>query len=237
MQPRSYYSVSGAVLTFTTAPPNTSIVEVTTLGGSVTGQTANANYVNFAGNVVNSSQPNITSVGTLTSLTAVLPQVSNVANASGIVTYNPSNNQLSYGPQSWFRGGLSGSITPTTSADYVILWNSNSDPINMYNSGNGHIVPGITGWYMVTLRLTLASNSSGATGQINSQIRVNGNQQLFSQCTSNQAQYNGFTLMNTGMVYLSSITDYITTTVYVTTSGQQVLGGISSSLVIQWVSN
>ena len=237
MQPRSYYSVSGSSLTFTTAPPATSIVEVTTLGGSVTGQTANANYANFAGNVVNSAQPNITSVGTLTSLNAVLPQVSNVTNASGIVTYNPSNNQLSYGPQSWFQGGLSSAITPTTSTDYVILWNNNNDPIGMGNTSTGHVVPGRTGWYMVTLRLTLSTNGSGATGQVNSQIRVNSTQELFSQCTSNHAQYNGFTFMNTGMVYLSSITDYITTTVYVTTSGQQISGGSSSSLVIQWISN
>ena len=237
MQPRSYYSVSGSSLTFTTAPPAASIVEITILGGSVTGQTANANYANFAGNVVNSAQPNITSVGTLTSLNAVLPQVSNVTNASGIVTYNPSNNQLSYGPQSWFQGGLSSAITPTTSTDYVILWNNNNDPIGMGNTSTGHVVPGRTGWYMVTLRLTLSTNGSGATGQVNSQIRVNNAQELFSQCTSNHAQYNGFTFMNTGMVYLSSITDYITTTVYVTTSGQQISGGSSSSLVVQWISN
>jgi len=32
MQPKSSYSVSGAILTFSTAPPNTSLIEVTTLG-------------------------------------------------------------------------------------------------------------------------------------------------------------------------------------------------------------
>lgn len=37
-------------------------------GANVTGVVANANYAAYAGNVVNASQPNITSVGTLTSL-------------------------------------------------------------------------------------------------------------------------------------------------------------------------
>lgn len=37
-------------------------------GANVTGTVANANYAAYAGNVVNASQPNITSVGTLTSL-------------------------------------------------------------------------------------------------------------------------------------------------------------------------
>jgi hypothetical protein len=32
MQPKSSYSVSGAILTFSSAPPNGSLVEVTTLG-------------------------------------------------------------------------------------------------------------------------------------------------------------------------------------------------------------
>jgi len=48
---------------------------------------ANANYANFAGNVTNSAQPNITSVGNLPYL-----QVSNSANADGVITQLGSNN-------------------------------------------------------------------------------------------------------------------------------------------------
>jgi len=61
MQPRSYYSISNANITFSTAPPNTAPVEVTTLGGNIS-------LIGTATTVINSNQPNITQVGTLTTL-------------------------------------------------------------------------------------------------------------------------------------------------------------------------
>jgi hypothetical protein len=48
---------------------------------------ANANYANFAGDVVNSAQPNITSVGNLPYL-----QVSNSANSTGVIRQTSSGN-------------------------------------------------------------------------------------------------------------------------------------------------
>jgi hypothetical protein len=70
MQPRSYYSISNANITFSTAPPDTAPVEVTTLGGNIS-------LIGAASTVINSIQSNITQVGTLTSL-----------NVSGNVTAN-----------------------------------------------------------------------------------------------------------------------------------------------------
>jgi hypothetical protein len=55
-----------------TVPGNVSASYFIGNGSQLTGiGNGNANYANFAGNVINSSQPNITSVGNLTSLTVV----------------------------------------------------------------------------------------------------------------------------------------------------------------------
>lgn len=54
--------------TFNEVSGNVAIPGNLILGGILVGSIANANYANFAGNVVDSAQPNITSVGTLTSL-------------------------------------------------------------------------------------------------------------------------------------------------------------------------
>jgi hypothetical protein len=75
---RSDYSITGNVVTFTSAPANGAVIEITTVGmnlaytsiptvsgTNVTGQVANALV---AGTVYTNAQPNITSVGTLTSL-------------------------------------------------------------------------------------------------------------------------------------------------------------------------
>jgi hypothetical protein len=42
LQPKSSYTVSGNVLTFSSAPPNTAIIEVTTFGGSVVSSSGNS---------------------------------------------------------------------------------------------------------------------------------------------------------------------------------------------------
>lgn len=56
-------------------------------GGNVS-NVANANYANFAGTIVNSSQPNITSVGTLTSLSVSGNITSGNANLGNLVIAN-----------------------------------------------------------------------------------------------------------------------------------------------------
>lgn len=61
-QPRSSYTISGSDIIFSSPPPNQAIIEITILGGSAT-------LVGTATTVTSNYQPNITSVGTLTSLT------------------------------------------------------------------------------------------------------------------------------------------------------------------------
>jgi len=63
VQPRNYYSITGSTLEFGTAPPANTPVEISIFGGS-------ASPIGLASSVTNSAQPNITSVGTLLSLTS-----------------------------------------------------------------------------------------------------------------------------------------------------------------------
>jgi hypothetical protein len=61
-------------------------------GANVSGTVANANYAAYAGNVVNASQSNITSVGTLTSLSVT----SNITSISGNILAGNIGNSSSY---------------------------------------------------------------------------------------------------------------------------------------------
>lgn len=81
---------------------------------SNTANTSNtANYANFAGNVVNASQPNITSIGSLSSL--VVTGTSNIANlnANGVVTFNGSNVSLGSVSNLHIDGGTNGYVLQT----------------------------------------------------------------------------------------------------------------------------
>lgn len=71
VQMKNSYSLDGSNITLGANLPSGSVLEVTTLEGSnTTPNVANyANYANFAGVVTSSAQPNITSVGNLTTLT------------------------------------------------------------------------------------------------------------------------------------------------------------------------
>lgn len=62
LQPKSTYSISGNVLTTSSAVPSNTPIEVTILGGT-------AAPIGSASTVTAGAQPNITSVGTLTSVT------------------------------------------------------------------------------------------------------------------------------------------------------------------------
>jgi hypothetical protein len=53
LQPKSSYTVSGNILTFSSAPPNTAIIEVTTFGGSVV--SGGSGGTSFAWNIASSN--------------------------------------------------------------------------------------------------------------------------------------------------------------------------------------
>ena len=87
--------------TFDTATGNVNmpgnLIVTGNITGTFTGNSLNANYANFAGNVVNSSQPNITSIGTLTSLdvggTTTIQQAkekvtANATGSTGTINYD-----------------------------------------------------------------------------------------------------------------------------------------------------
>ena len=61
LQPRATYSLSGNVITFSSAIPSNTPIEITVLGGA-------AAPIGLATAVTSSSQPNITSTGTLVDL-------------------------------------------------------------------------------------------------------------------------------------------------------------------------
>ena len=65
----------------------------------ITSTTGNANYANFAGNVVNASQSNITSLGTLTSLNVTGNITAGNVNAGNLLTANYSTAVLTTGAQ------------------------------------------------------------------------------------------------------------------------------------------
>jgi hypothetical protein len=81
LQPRTAYSITGNVLSFTSAVPSNSPVDVTVLGGSTT-------PISAATTVISNAQPNITSVGTLTSLVVSGNITSGNANLGNLVTAN-----------------------------------------------------------------------------------------------------------------------------------------------------
>ena len=136
----NYFSGNGSLLSSIT-------------GANVTGQVANANYASYAGNVVNGSQPNITSLGSLTGLT-----VEGVANLGSI-----SNVKIT--------GGLAG-YTIVTDGTGNLTWNASSG-----NGGSGFtsvVKDTFTGTgSQTTFNLTATPSSADAV-----QVVINGMVQL-----------------------------------------------------------
>lgn len=131
---------SVGTLTNLTVSGNVSASYYTGNGSLLTGLIAtNANFANFAGTVIVSSQPNITSVGNLTSLTVV--GNANVGNLtanlvtgnlipSANITYNLGNNTRRW--KDLYLSGNSiyiGDVTLTTSGNQLLI-----------NGGNGTIL-------------------------------------------------------------------------------------------------
>jgi hypothetical protein len=92
--------------------------------GNISGNISNANYATYAGTIVNSSQPNITSVGTLTALS-----VTGNVSAGGLLTNNlyyangtpwdlqeaaGSNNQVQFNTNNNFAASANFTFNPST---------------------------------------------------------------------------------------------------------------------------
>jgi len=121
------------------------------ISGNISGNITNANYAAFAGNVVNAAQPNITSVGTLTSLDVT----GNVA-AGGIKTDNlyyangtpwdlqeaaGSNNQVQFNQNNNFAASANFTFNPSTNV-LTVGGNIAGDNVNAGNLLTANYVSG-----------------------------------------------------------------------------------------------
>ena len=103
--------------------------------GNFSGTIANANYSNYTGTVINATQSNITSVGTLTTLN--VSGTSNVANTN----FNKFNETI------YFAGTVSGTLTPDASVATIYEYTLNG---NITLNSIGNAVAGTS----MTIRLT-----------------------------------------------------------------------------------
>jgi hypothetical protein len=138
-------------------------------GANVSGTVANANYAAYAGNITINAQPNITSTGTLTSLTS--NGIINFANTSNVTLGDVSNLHISGGTANyvlstngsgnlnWVAQTGGGGGTPGGSNTYVqfndggtfggvaqLTFNKTTNTLTTTNfSGNGALLTNLTG--------------------------------------------------------------------------------------------
>jgi hypothetical protein len=135
----------------------------------------NANFANFAGNVTVASQPNITSVGTLTSLSVTGNISSGNANLGNLVTAN------------YFSGNGSLLTGITASASFPIA--SGNSNINAVANGNIFMSVGGTSNVMV-----LTSTGANITGTAN----ITGNANVGNIGTSGSYSFTGGNIIGAG---------------------------------------
>jgi collagen type VII alpha len=113
--------------------------------------------------------------------------------------------------------------TITTGGDTVIQYSSTNDPQSWWNNGSNRFQPTQPGYYNV--EYSVLWNTGTGTGQINSQIHVNGNGVYIAQNQINTTQ--PLTQSGAVVVYLNGSTDYIEITGYTSSDSgtQQVNGG------------
>jgi len=136
--------------------------------GNIVGTVANANYAAFAGNVVNAAQPNITSLGTLTSLSVTGNVSAGNASLSGTV----STTNIS----------VSGNANIAAGANLRSLGDVNftqSPNVSLGNVANIKILGGTNGYVLSTDgagNLTWAAGGGGGNGTpggSNTQVQYN----------------------------------------------------------------
>ena len=148
----NYFSGNGSLLTSIT-------------GANVTGTVANANYAAYAGTVLTNAQPNITSVGTLSSLSVTGNITSGNANLGNLATANYIAGTLTTSSQPNITGvgtlsslGVTGNITAgnVTGANLISA---------NYFQGNGSLLTSITGANVTgtVANATYATSADSAT--------------------------------------------------------------------------
>jgi len=110
----------------------------------ITATTGNANYANFAGNIVNAIQSNITSVGTLASLTVTANISSGNANLGNLVTSN------------YFTGTLTTAAQPNVTSVGTLI-NTTLGSANSFTGGNLVSATYLTGTLTTTAQPNITS--------------------------------------------------------------------------------
>jgi hypothetical protein len=150
-----------AGFTFNKVSGDTAMPGNLTIGGTLLGNVSfafDANYANFAGNVVNSAQPNITSLGNLTSLTVA--GMTTIQEAKERVTINSSPANASVTFDVLTQAILYKSANATSNFTLNIRGNSTTTLNSIMNNNE-------------SLTLTFI-NSSGATGYYANLIQIDG---------------------------------------------------------------
>jgi hypothetical protein len=172
-------------------------------GSLLTGIVPNANYAAYAGNVTRASQPNITSVGTLTSLsvtgnvtsgniitgniTATNANFSGVVFAGGDITTGGNINAVNANFSGWvFAGGNISSAGNLSTAGNLYANNANFNGV-VFAQGN------ITTAGNLSTSGNLTANNANFNGVVFAQgnITTAGNLSTSGNLTANNANFNG----------------------------------------------
>lgn len=240
VQNKVNYSISGTTLTFTTAPPNTSPIEVTTLGPAINTSTPNTLQNGTSSvNVLTSGNVTISSAGTnnvvvvsntgvtVTGNASITGNVSvsnanlgNVATAnyfSGIITTSTQPNITSVGTldnltvSGMTSYGLSADIILTkTGATGVMVHDVSAGAVFYHNAPIANFTPNFTNVPVIDGRalMTTLIISQGATPYTTSAMQINGVAQTIKWLnnitpTGNASKTDiiSFTLMRTGSAW------------------------------------
>ena len=166
-------------------------------GANVSGTVANANYALYAGTVLTNSQPNITSVGTLGSLSVTGNVSSGNANLGNLVSANYFSGDATY-------------LTNVPAGSQLLNGNS-----NVYVNANANVTISSNGVSNIIVVTSTGVNVSGylnaGTGNITS-----GNATLGNLATSNYFSGNGSLLTSiTG----ANVTGTVANATYATSAG------------------
>ncbi len=185
---------------------------------NISGTIANANYASYAGIVVDAAQSNITSVGTLASLTVT---------ANGNITMSGSDSLLSGANRvsaTYLTGTLTtaaqtnitsvGTLVSLTSSGNITAINANLGNLVTANyfTGNGSLLSGISASNITgtvanaTYATTAGSATTAGTVTTNAQPNITSTGTLASLSVSGNANFSGLSKFYTAQDRFSSIT-------------------------------
>jgi hypothetical protein len=171
-------------------------------GPAVTGVVANANYAAYAGNVTRASQPNITSVGSLSSLSVI----GNIQSGN-LITGNITATNANFSGVVFAGGDIttSGNITADNAnfagvifAGGDVTTQGNINAVNANFSGFVFAGSNITSGGNISTTGNLYANNANFNGVVFAQgnITTAGNLSTSGNLTANNANFNGFVFAN-----------------------------------------